>query len=78
MTNVRITYAGAHEWLFCPYCGQRVELDQDPDAIIRDAGGINPELSEAAGFNFDHSLSHCGYHIRLWMPQGDDFGDEIA
>ena len=27
MTNVRVTYFGADEWVFCPYCGRNYPLE---------------------------------------------------
>lgn len=70
MTNVRLKLNWAEEWLFCPYCGAKTELDQSPDLLVRyDNGDLNVEQSENAGFDFSHSVRHCGYHIRLWVPE---------
>ena len=68
MTNIRITDESVAEWVYCPYCGSRLEHDQDADMIIRTDDEIDVEASEALGFDFDKSLSHCGFHIRLWFP----------
>ena len=71
MTNVRVTVEQAAEWRFCPYCGRKVEWDQEPDLLFRTDDGVDVERSEDAGFSFEDSLSHCGYHIRLWEAASD-------
>ena len=69
MTNVRITTPAALEWEFCPYCGQKTELDQEVDSLLFHADGeVDVVGSELAGFDFQTSVRHCGYHIRLWVP----------
>jgi hypothetical protein len=73
MTNTRITATQALEWTHCPWCGRKLELDQELDAIVRDnEGTIDVERSEANGFDFSLSVKHCGYHVRLWVPEYDD------
>ncbi|PYO39512.1 MAG: hypothetical protein DMD33_19785 [Gemmatimonadetes bacterium] len=69
MTNIRITDESVPEWLFCPYCGRKLEHDQDADLLVRSYFGIDSDASADAGFDFDKSLSHCGFHIRLWVPE---------
>jgi len=68
VTNIRITDDSVAEWMFCPYCGRKLDADQDADLIVRSDFGVDADASEAAGFDFDKSLSHCGYHVRLWVP----------
>jgi hypothetical protein len=73
MTNTRVTDVSVVEWDFCPWCGQRLELDQSPDDIAwYDDGTIDVAESEANGFNFDQSVKHCGFHIRLWVPVDEE------
>jgi len=74
MTDIRVTATStAYDWDFCPRCGARLELDQSPDALVRadDESGWDVEASEANGFNFEQSVKHCGFHIRLWVPEDD-------
>ena len=68
MTNIRITHESVAEWAYCPYCGDKLEADQDADLLVRTDDGFEVDESEAAGFDFDRSVSHCGFHIRLWVP----------
>ena len=72
MTNVRITHTAADELIYCPYCGHKVEWDQSPDLLFRDDDGIDVDRSLEAGYDFDKSLSHCGYHVRLWVADGEN------
>jgi hypothetical protein len=69
MTDFRITsLAAAYDWDYCPRCGAKLELDQSPDDLVVDPDGeVDVEASEANGFVFNHSVKHCGYHIRLWQ-----------
>lgn len=73
MTNTRITAVQALEWEYCPWCGRKLELDQSPDDVVRDADGeIDVDASEANGFNFEQSVKSCGFHLRLWVPADGD------
>ena len=70
MTNIRLTFPSADEWQHCPYCGAKLERDQDDDLIVRNEDGeIDVEASEAAGYVFANSISHCGFDIRLWVSE---------
>ena len=68
MTNTRIWSEQADEWKFCPWCGRHLEEDQDTSLIIRNnEGEIDVGASEEKGFNFENSVKHCGFDIRLWV-----------
>lgn len=73
MTNTRITATQVVEWEFCPWCGQRLQLDQDLDALVLVDGDVDVVRSIDNGFDPDKSVKSCGHHIRLWVPE---FGDE--
>ena len=78
MTNTRVTAVQALEWEYCPWCGRKLELDQELDAIVQsDQGEIDVEKSEANGFDFAMSVKHCGFHVRLWVPEDDDATIEV-
>jgi len=63
------------EWKYCPWCGEQLRVDQDPALIVRnDDGEIDYEASRKNGFNFEESVKHCEFDIRLWIP--DESGDE--
>ena len=69
MTNTRITSEQVVEWGYCPWCGDKLTEDQDPSLLVYDIEGeLDVEASRAAGYDFDHSLKHCGFDIRLWVP----------
>lgn len=73
MTNDRITITTAEEWKYCPWCGGELEIDQDLKLVVRDpkTNEIDVEASETAGFDFNNSIKHCGFDIRLWLAIDD-------
>jgi hypothetical protein len=77
MTDTRITANQTVEWRFCPWCGRKLELDQDLDLLVYTPDGIDVEASEANGYNFEQSAKHCGYHIRLWVPAYEEATIEV-
>ena len=66
MTNTRIWSEQAPEWKFCPWCGRQLEEDQDLKLLVYSNEGLDFEASEKNGFNFEESVKHCGFDIRLW------------
>ena len=77
MTDFRLTLTSAEKFRFCPMCGRKLKLDQSPDLLVRaDDGDIDGDKSREAGFDFDTSLAHCGFHIRVW--QAEDVYDEAV
>jgi len=70
MTNTRLWFPQTDQWTHCPWCGAELSFDQDTKLIIRDSKDeIDYDASEKNGFSFTNSVSHCGYHIRLWVGE---------